>query len=115
VTQRVHLRRTFAASVLAALALVVTASACAPTKKGPPSPRIMLVGDSVADSVAPELEAAFDARGRVFQPAAVKGCAVVRGLVAILDGQQLPWAQACEPAVGNMHQEAVNAFRPTYV
>ena len=102
--------------VVAVTALVVlTAAGCAPLKGGGQRNRVMLVGDSVAHSVTPELAWSFGARGWAFEPAAQQGCGVVRGVIADLLGVPLFWAHACEGAIWNMHEYRVDTFRPSVV
>ena len=95
-------------------ALGVTA-ACAPTKGSGSGTRIMLVGDSSADSIGDALLYAFTASGRPFKDVSQGGCPIVQGRVLQVDGTELPWGQICENAIYRAHQENLDQFRPNVV
>jgi SGNH domain (fused to AT3 domains) len=107
-------RRALLLGALAAI-LVVAAAACAPAKKGPPGPRVMLVGDSIAHSMQGHLAFAVGARGWGFEPSAQQGCSVVRGVITDFVGGPLPSAHPCDQAMWGVHQEKVDRFRPSVV
>jgi SGNH domain (fused to AT3 domains) len=94
---------------------VATAAGCAPTKKGAPSPRVLVVGDSVGASVQDALDFSFSARGWPFSRAAVLGCGVIEGVLSDLAGAPLPWAHSCVGSVWGLHDDRVERFRPSVV
>ena len=110
-------RRTFpVVALVVALLAVMTASACAPTKKGGPGPRVMLVGDSIGADLAAPLAFAFGARGWAFHPAAQPGCAIVRGVSSDFHGTPPPQAAfACDQAIWGVHETKIDDFRPSVV
>jgi hypothetical protein len=101
--------------VLVALA-AIAAVACAPTKKGPPGPRVMLVGDSIGFDLGDPLAFAIGARGWAFHPAAFPGCGVVRGVFADFEGNPPPQAAFdCDAAIWGVHDAQVSEFGPSVV
>jgi hypothetical protein len=95
-----------------AVAFAVSA-ACAPTKKGPPHPRILLVGDSIAEGFASSLQGAVG--GRPFESAAIRGCGILRGRIADFQGTEVPWAEACDAVTWGRHEEFLDRFQPDIV
>ena len=67
----------------------------APTQAGNPT-HVVLVGDSLALSLAPGLDDAFAADGIRFEVAAVPGCSVLRGVTLQEDGRPFNWSRACD-------------------
>jgi hypothetical protein len=109
-------RRSLAFAGVLALVAVLTASACAPTKKGAPGPRIMLVGDSIAHSVQGYVALEVARRGWAFEPSAQQGCSIVRGVSSDFFGTPPPQAAfACDQAMWGVHEDKVDAFRPSVV
>jgi hypothetical protein len=70
------------------------------------APRIMLVGDSVADSFAPALAAEAQRRGASFARSVKPGCGILPGLPTTRDGYTPPWAEACADNVPAWRREA---------
>jgi hypothetical protein len=107
-------RRSVAVFVVAAL-MVATAAACAPVKKGAPGGRVLLVGDSVAATVAASLELELGTRGRPFNSAAQLGCGIVRGIYTDFENNLLDGSIPCSNAIWNLHDSRVESFRPDVV
>jgi peptidoglycan/LPS O-acetylase OafA/YrhL len=70
----------------------------APPRPGNPS-HVVLVGDSLALSLGPGLDAAFRADGIRFEADAVPGCSVLRGVTLQENGQPYQWSRACNRAI----------------
>jgi hypothetical protein len=92
--------------------IAVTAAACVPLK-GRSSPRVLLVGDSIAYGLAPYLGGAL--AGRPFQSAAVAGCGIIRGRTYNWDGTEHPYAEACDGVIWGRHEEFLHNFDPDVV
>jgi hypothetical protein len=83
-----------------------TTQAPAPTTPPPPPPppprslgRVSLIGDSVAVSLTPGLQAHAGAVGIPFGSAAVSGCGIVTGVTAFPDGTPVAGVEGCERVV----------------
>jgi len=90
------------------------------TTLGPPIPgnptRGVLVGDSLAASLGPGLDAAMAAHNVPFTTAAQPGCSILRGVTVQQDGRPYPWSRACSTAMQPALRAVVNASpRPDLV
>jgi hypothetical protein len=103
--------------VIVAVAVVALAamSACAPAKKGAPQARVLLVGDSVAVTLAESLNAEFAVRGRSFDSAAVLGCGIVRGVYTDFANNLLEGSVPCANAIWGLHDSRIESYRPNVV
>lgn len=102
-----------AALVVAVILAAGAAAACAPLKGGGGRPRVLLVGDSIADGLAPALGGALG--GRPFESAALSGCGIVRGRTYNWDGTEHGYAAACDGIVWSRHEDYLRVHRPDIV
>ena len=94
-------------------AAAFTAPAGAPTT--PPPKRIMLVGDSVAESLLDGLREAAAEQGAQLYPASVPGCGIVGGQPIDLTGTPFKWSATCEREVPKYQTARLAQIRPDVV
>jgi len=97
---------------LVVLTTAATLVACQPVKPAT-GPRVMLIGDSVAVSLANQLSVSFEAQRWVFMHKAQAGCGIVRGDIFYLQGGAHPFP--CDPNAWNAHEEGLVEFDPAVV
>ncbi|HZN70220.1 MAG TPA: acyltransferase family protein, partial [Micromonosporaceae bacterium] len=81
----------------------------------PPPRRIMLVGDSVAESLLDGLKDAATEQGVEVYPASVPGCGILGGQPIDLAGAPFKWAAACEQAIPKYQSARLAQIRPDVV
>jgi hypothetical protein len=91
----------------------VAAPAGAPT--APPPRRIMLVGDSVAESLLDGLRDAAAEQGAELYPASVPGCGILGGQPVDLNGTPFKWSATCEQAIPKYQTARLAQIRPDVV
>ena len=127
---RVRIAAPVSVAVLLAALMLSTAGAVAPptevaasdllppsaTRSDTASPRILLIGDSVANSLAPGLELAAAARGFQFWNAAIPGCgfATEEG-ERLVAGQWVGPHAKCEPSWRSRWPDQVELWEPDVV
>jgi peptidoglycan/LPS O-acetylase OafA/YrhL len=92
-------------------AVVAPAAGSAP---GPPR-RIVLVGDSLAESLLPGLKDAATEQGVDLYPASVAGCGVIGGQPVDITGAPYRWSAACEQSIPKYEQSRLAQLRPDVV
>ncbi|HKA94066.1 MAG TPA: acyltransferase family protein [Acidimicrobiia bacterium] len=85
----------------------------APT--APPPKRIMLVGDSVAESLLDGLRESAAEQGVQVYPASVPGCGVIGGQPIDLNGTPFKWSATCEREVPKYQTARLAQVRPDVV
>ncbi len=83
------------------------------TPSGAPK-RLLLVGDSVAYTLIPGMQAAATSRGYAFAASTVPGCGLLRGLPSV-GGEALPWAASCDRDIPGILDEALAREKPDVV
>jgi peptidoglycan/LPS O-acetylase OafA/YrhL len=68
----------------------------APTPRNPDESRFVLLGDSVAASLAGALQAEATKRGLTFQAATRPGCGMVTGILTLADRSIIAWGPTCD-------------------
>jgi peptidoglycan/LPS O-acetylase OafA/YrhL len=91
----------------------VAAPAGAPA--APPPRRILLVGDSLAESMLDALKAAAAEQGVEFYAASVTGCGILGGEPVDLGGAPYKWSAACEQAIPNYQNVRLAQTHPDVV
>ena len=94
-------------------AAAVAAPAGVPT--APPPKRIMLVGDSIAESLLEGLREAATEQGVQVYPASVPGCGVIGGQPIDLSGTPFKWSATCEREVPKYQTARLAQIRPDVV
>jgi hypothetical protein len=79
------------------------------------APRILFLGDSVADTVAPALNDAAAARGIPLTSYTRPGCGIITGIPAFPDGTPIPGAARCDATTPGDIRGALAGSRPQYV
>lgn len=79
------------------------------------TPRLLLVGDSVADTLSNALAATARGRGLSFSAAVRPGCGLVTGVPAYPTGGVIPWGPACADGTLGYLSSAVQASTPDVV
>ncbi|MFZ4519240.1 MAG: acyltransferase family protein [Microthrixaceae bacterium] len=87
----------------------------APAPSFEPPTRVLLVGDSVAASMADELGAALRGQGVAFADSAFPGCGIVEGDPAEPDGTPYALTKACGPQIAPNQRDVVARTRPDLV
>lgn len=77
--------------------------------------RLLLVGDSVAYTLHPALDAEVTARGIAFAGATAPGCGMVGGTPLGRDGAEPSWTATCAATVPALHERFVAEFDPDVV
>jgi peptidoglycan/LPS O-acetylase OafA/YrhL len=93
-------------------------AAVAPPSGAPvPAPprRVMLVGDSLAESLLPGLEQAAMENGVQLFPASVPGCGVIGGEPLDLAGVPFKWSVDCERSIPKYHVSRLSQLHPDMV
>jgi peptidoglycan/LPS O-acetylase OafA/YrhL len=80
-----------------------------------PARRIVVVGDSLAQSLLPGLEDAAVEHGVELYPASVPGCGVLGGQPVDLAGMTFKWSGDCESAIPKYQSARIAQFRPDVV
>jgi peptidoglycan/LPS O-acetylase OafA/YrhL len=82
----------------------------------PPPPQVIgIVGDSVAASLIPGLEAAAGRRGVAVAGAAIPGCGATDAFSLDDDGNAFSWSDDCVTAVPEVQQQLITELRPDVV
>jgi len=91
----------------------------APQPGTPPTPptlgRVLLLGDSVAASLAEDLQFAAALRGIELSSATRPGCGMIRGTPALSDGSEVPWGGDCSDQTLGYLDAAVRDHTPNTV
>ena len=91
-------------------------AAPAPLAPAFPSPqRVLLVGDSVANTLSDPLAAAVGAAGIGFDAAVVDGCGNAGAATADEAGVPYPFAGVCSRGIPETHERVVGQFQPDLV
>jgi hypothetical protein len=77
--------------------------------------RLLLVGDSVANSLSGGLADEAAARGLTFFGATRSGCGMTTAVPTHDDGTAVPWAQSCADGTATYQSDAVNTYQPEVV
>jgi SGNH domain (fused to AT3 domains)/Acyltransferase family len=77
--------------------------------------RVLLVGDSVAASLLPGLEAVTTERGMQFAATAQPGCGVVGGITTDENGEPFDWSEACDRNAASTYEQSVLENNPDLV
>jgi hypothetical protein len=80
-----------------------------------PARRVVLVGDSLAESLLPGLKEAAIEHGVDLFPASVSGCGVIGGQPVDLAGVTYKWSDDCENAIPKYQTQRIAQFRPDVV
>jgi peptidoglycan/LPS O-acetylase OafA/YrhL len=91
----------------------VAAPAGAPAT--PPPRRIMLVGDSLAESLLDALKAAAADQGAELYPASVPGCGILGGQPVDLSGAPFKWSATCEREIPKYQTVRLAQIHPDVV
>jgi hypothetical protein len=81
----------------------------------PPPRRIMLVGDSLAESLLDALKAAAAERGAELYPASVPGCGILGGQPIDLSGAPFKWSATCEREIPKYQTTRLAQINPDVV
>jgi peptidoglycan/LPS O-acetylase OafA/YrhL len=81
----------------------------------PPPRRIMLVGDSLAESLLDGLQDAAAEQGAQLYPAAVPGCGALGGQPIDLSGAPFKWSATCEREIPRYQTARLAQIRPDAV
>jgi len=81
----------------------------------PPPRRIMLVGDSLAESLLDGLRDAAAEQGAQLYPASVPGCGILGGQPVDLSGAPYKWAATCEREIPKYQTVRLAQIRPDVV
>jgi peptidoglycan/LPS O-acetylase OafA/YrhL len=81
----------------------------------PPPKRIMLVGDSVAESLLEGLREAATEQGVQVYPASVPGCGIIGGQPIDVSGTPFKWSATCEREVPKYQMARLAQIRPDVV
>ncbi len=92
----------------------------APPPTQPPAPfkpptRVLLVGDSVAASIADQMGSVLRSGGVAFADSAFPGCGIVEGDPAEPDGTVLALTAACGPNIAPNQRDVIGRTRPDLV
>jgi hypothetical protein len=77
--------------------------------------RLLLVGDSVANSLSGELAEEAERRGLTFFGATRSGCGMTTSVPVRDDGTSVPWAKSCADTTATYQRDAVTMYRPDVV
>jgi hypothetical protein len=81
----------------------------------PPPRRIMLVGDSLAESLLDALKAAAAEQGAELYPASVPGCGILGGQPIDLSGAPFKWSATCEREIPKYQTTRLAQINPDVV
>jgi peptidoglycan/LPS O-acetylase OafA/YrhL len=81
----------------------------------PPVRRIMLVGDSLAESLLDGLQQAAAEQGMQLYPASVPGCGVIGGEPVDLAGKPYSWSATCEREIPKYENSRLAQIQPDVV
>jgi peptidoglycan/LPS O-acetylase OafA/YrhL len=81
----------------------------------PPPRRIMLVGDSLAESLLDALKAAATEQGAELYPASVPGCGILGGQPIDLSGAPFKWSETCEREIPKYQTARLAQIHPDVV
>jgi len=84
-------------------------------RAGAPTPRVLLVGDSVPYTMLPGLQPLAASRGITLDAVLVAGCSVVGGVAVYSNGQIPPGANDCEKRVNDDETTALKRDHPDLV
>jgi SGNH domain (fused to AT3 domains) len=96
-------------------AFAAPAGAAAGAPAVPPPRRIMLVGDSLAESLLDGLRDAAAEHGAQLYPASVPGCGILGGQPVDLTGAPYKWSATCEGAIPKYQSQRLAQIRPDVV
>jgi len=77
--------------------------------------RVLLVGDSVAASLLPGLEAVVNENGMAFGAAALPGCGVAGGVTTDDNGEPFEWSEQCDANIASTHERVLMENNPDVV
>ena len=86
-----------------------------PVTTPPPLPSMLLVGDSVADTLRPALEAQAASEGISFSASVRPGCGLTTGVPAYANGTPIPWGPGCASGTDAYLTKAVQQANPQVV
>jgi hypothetical protein len=86
-----------------------------PASGGGSASRVLVVGDSLAESLVPGLEGVASVHGVQLSSRAFGGCGLLTGLPLDPTGQPYPWSQACNDSRPGWQTQAVQDLRPDVV
>lgn len=86
-----------------------------PAPPMPPPQRMVLVGDSIAVSIADELVMAAAARGIVLHDATRSGCSQIDGVTTTPDGTLFPWSTGCASGNAAFQRDTIAVHQPDVV
>jgi hypothetical protein len=86
-----------------------------PASGGASAHRILVVGDSLAESLVPGLDGVAGAHGVELSSRAFGGCGLLTGVPLDPTGQLYPWSQACNDSRPSWQTQAVQDVRPDVV
>jgi hypothetical protein len=92
-----------------------TTTTAAPAPAPVPPPSMLLVGDSVADTLRPALADQADIRGVRFSAQVRPGCGLVTGIPAYPSGAPIPWGPGCADGTISYLSDAVQQADPQVV
>ncbi|HEX6310769.1 MAG TPA: SGNH hydrolase domain-containing protein [Acidimicrobiia bacterium] len=95
------------------VAPVVNPSVPAPPQ--PPPGSMLLMGDSIADSIGDELSAVASASGVTFHDASFSGCSIITGITTAPDGRMYPWSAGCASNIARYEERAIADYKPEVV
>jgi peptidoglycan/LPS O-acetylase OafA/YrhL len=81
----------------------------------PPPRRIMLVGDSLAESLLDALKAAAAQQGAELYPASIPGCGILGGQPVDLSGAPFKWSATCEREIPKYQTTRLAQIHPDVV
>jgi SGNH domain (fused to AT3 domains)/Acyltransferase family len=96
-------------------AFAAPAGAAAGAPAVPPPRRMMLVGDSLAESLLDGLRDAAAEHGAQLYPASVPGCGILGGQPVDLTGAPYKWSATCEGAIPKYQSQRLAQIRPDVV
>lgn len=86
-----------------------------PAPVAAPPERMLLMGDSVALSLAPSLVDASRAHGVSLHNGAVSGCSLIEGVTSSPDGRNFPWSVGCASGIARYEQDMISQYQPDVV
>ncbi len=86
-----------------------------PAAAPPPLPSMLLVGDSVADTLRPALAAEAANEGIAFSSSVRPGCGLTTGVPAYSNGTVIPWGPGCASGTLSYLASAVQSADPQVV
>lgn len=87
----------------------------APASPGAVTRRVLVVGDSLAETLVPGLLGVAGAHGVELSSRAFGGCGLLTGVPLDRTGQPYPWSQACNDSRPGWQAQAVQDARPDVV